>query len=143
MSLMLFIKPKLEKQRDIDVRVGEKFYKARILGTDPRGDITLLRIALVADEELPFVPFADSDRLRVGEQVIALGNPFAAMQVSGDPTVTVGIISLLHWFQGGYSDAIMTDAPINPGNSGGPLLTMHGALAGINGQIRSNRRPCQ
>jgi serine protease Do len=117
------------------VRLGQKLYPAVVLGTDPVGDITLLQIQGVKD--LPFVEFADSDKLFVGQQVIAIGNPFATAEIAGEPTVTHGIISAVHSFQGAYSDAIQTDAPINPGNSGGPLLTLDGKLAGINGRINT------
>jgi len=115
------------------VRVGEKQYQAHMLGTDPHGDISLLQLQNVKD--MPYVEFADSDNLFVGQQVIAIGNPFMTAEFAGEPTVTSGIISALNRFQGSYSDAIQTDAPINPGNSGGPLLTLDGKLAGINGQI--------
>jgi S1-C subfamily serine protease len=118
------------------VRNGTKNYKADVLGTDPGGDITLLK--LVDAKNMAYVEFADSDTLVVGQQVIAIGNPFnTAEGVEGllEPTVTEGIISGLHIFQGNYTDAIQTDAAINPGNSGGPLLTLDGKLAGINGQI--------
>ena len=117
------------------VRIGPKIYQANVLGTDPVGDITLLQI--VGAKDLPFVEFADSDKLFVGQQVIAIGNPFATAEIAGEPTVTEGIISAVHCFQGAYSDAIQTDAPINPGNSGGPLLTLDGKLAGINGRINT------
>ncbi len=117
------------------VRIGQKIYTANVLGTDPVGDITLLQIQNAKD--LPFVEFADSDKLFVGQQVIAIGNPFATAEIAGEPTVTEGIISAVHSFQGAYSDAIQTDAPINPGNSGGPLLTLDGKLAGINGRINT------
>jgi len=115
------------------VRVGDKQYQAHMLGTDPRGDISLLQLQNV--KELPYVELADSDHLFVGQQVIAIGNPFMTAEFAGEPTVTSGIVSALNRFQGSYSDAIQTDAPINPGNSGGPLLTLDGKLAGINGQI--------
>ena len=119
------------------VRVGTKLYDANIVGDDPVGDITLLKIEGAKD--MPFVEFADSDRLTVGQQVLAIGNPFATAEWNGDlePTVTQGIISAVHSFQGAYCDAIQTDAAINPGNSGGPLMTMDGKLAGINGRINT------
>ena len=101
------------------VRVGTQLYQADVLGSDPRGDIMLLQLRAARD--LPFIAFADSDALVVGQRVIALGNPFGTAEATGEPTVTTGIISALHRFQGSYSDAIQTDAPINPGNSGGPL----------------------
>ncbi|MFW5750198.1 MAG: trypsin-like peptidase domain-containing protein [Planctomycetota bacterium] len=120
-------------QRRFTVRHHGGFGEAELLGTDPRGDIALLRIDALADS--PYVELADSDALRVGQSVIALGNPFGAMDLDGDPAVSRGIISCRERYQGAYSSAIQTDAAINPGNSGGPLLTLAGRLAGINGRI--------
>ena len=129
-----------ESSKRCQVRIGGRFYSATVIGNDPRGDISLLQIHQATN--LPWVAFADTDHLTVGQPVLAVGNAFATAEMFGDPTVTVGIISALHVFVGGYSDAIQTDAPVNPGNSGGPLLTMDGKLAGINGQIetRFNQR---
>ncbi len=127
-----------KKFSDWPVRIGAKdksFHLADVLGTDPHGDIALLKIKDA--KNLTFVKFTNSDSLVVGQQVIAIGNPFGTMEGNGDPTVTLGVISCLHRYQGSYSDAIQTDTPINPGNSGGPLLTMNGELAGINGQIQT------
>lgn len=115
------------------VRVGTQDYQADLLGTDRHGDIAVLKLRNA--QGLAYVEFADSDALVVGQQVIAVGNPFATAGADGDPTLTLGIISALHRFMDGYSDSIQTDAPINPGNSGGPLLTLDGKLAGINGRI--------
>ncbi len=112
--------------------------KARIadmIGTDPLGDVCLLKVRGVGDEKLAYLPLGDANKLDVGEMVIAIGNPFGMGNVDERPTVTVGIVSTLHRFQNNYTDAIMTDAPINPGNSGGPLITMSGKLVGINGQM--------
>ncbi|MFC1587937.1 trypsin-like peptidase domain-containing protein [Planctomycetota bacterium] len=110
-----------------------KSFKAKLLAQDPRGDICLLQIT--ADEPLPYVPLGDSDALRLGQPVIALGNPFMFAQVDAKPSISFGIVSALHKMQGNYTDAIQTDASINPGNSGGPLITTDGKLIGINGQI--------
>ncbi|GMV79251.1 MAG: hypothetical protein AMXMBFR7_04350 [Planctomycetota bacterium] len=115
------------------VRVGTQDYQADLLGTDRHGDIAVLKLRNA--QGLAYVEFADSDALVVGQQVIAVGNPFATAGADGEPTLTLGIISALHRFMDGYSDSIQTDAPINPGNSGGPLLTLDGKLAGINGRI--------
>ncbi|MCX7806100.1 MAG: trypsin-like peptidase domain-containing protein [Planctomycetota bacterium] len=115
------------------VRVGGRLYKAELAGTDPRGDVALLKIEGASG--MPFVELGDSDAVRVGQQVIAIGNPFGLAGADGDPTVTIGIVSCLHRFNEGYSDAIQTDAAVNPGNSGGPLFTLDGKLVGINGQI--------
>ena len=110
-----------------------KMHYADLVGTDPYGDISLLKIRNVS--ELPFIQLGNSDRLQAGQKVIAIGNPFGMGNLDEKPTVTVGIISALHRFHFNYTDAIMTDAPLNPGNSGGPLITMDGRLVGINGQI--------
>ncbi len=115
------------------VRVGTKLHRAELAGTDPRGDVALLKIEGASG--MPFVELGDSDAVKVGQQVIAIGNPFGLAAADGDPTVTLGIVSCLHRFNAGYSDAIQTDAAVNPGNSGGPLFTLDGKLIGINGQI--------
>lgn len=125
----------VEASQRWQVRIGGRWYRAEVVGSDPYGDISLLRVPGVSN--LPHVVFADSDRLSVGEPVLAVGNPFATAELAGEPSVTRGIISALHVFQGNYSDAIQTDAAVNPGNSGGPLLTMNGRLAGINGKIET------
>lgn len=116
----------------IVTRPGGIFERAKILGTDPRGDITLLKMEKPGP--YAFVELGDSDAIEVGQAVIALGNPFGFSK-DGTPNVTVGLISATHRFQGGYSDAIQTDTAINPGNSGGPLIDFKGRLLGINGRI--------
>ena len=114
--------------------VGDKKqYKARVLGTDPRNDLALVRIQ--ADHALPFLKLGDSDGLQVGQKVLAIGNPFGF-----GGTLTTGIVSSLGRTlqpQEGrrLEDMIQTDAAINPGNSGGPLLDSHGAVIGINTAI--------
>lgn len=112
---------------------GGKTYKADTLGFDVRGDITLLKIRDAKD--LPYVELGDSDALAIGEHVIAMGNPFLLGNENWEPTFTLGIVSAMHRFQGGYMDAVQTDAQINPGNSGGPLMTLEGKVIGINGRI--------
>jgi serine protease Do len=119
---------------------NSKRLKADRIGCDPQGDIALFKIRDAKD--LPFVPIGDSDKLEVGEYVIAVGDPFGASIVSPKkdekyPTVTLGIVSALHRYEGTYTDAIQTDAPVNPGNSGGPLVTLNGELVGIVGKIRT------
>ncbi len=103
---------------------------AEIIGRDPETDLALLKVK--ADRELPVLEFGDSDRLEVGEWVLAIGNPFGL-----DHTVTAGIVSgkgrVLG--AGAFDDFIQTDASINPGNSGGPLLNMEGEVVGINTAI--------
>ena len=106
-------------------------YSARLVGRDPATDIAVLKID--ARKPLPFVKFGDSTKARVGDWVIAIGNPFA---LSG--TVTAGIISAVHRGTGGtYDKFIQTDASINQGNSGGPMFDMRGNVIGINSQILS------
>ena len=114
------------------LRPGGQRMKARMIGTDSRGDISLLR--LEGEGPFPYVEMTDSDQVQVGDAVVALGNPFGFSK-DGSPHVTLGVVSAVHRFQGGYSDAIMTDTAINPGNSGGPLLDIQGRLIGINGKI--------
>ncbi|ACI50918.1 protease Do [Gluconacetobacter diazotrophicus PA1 5] len=106
--------------------------KAHLLGHDDRTDLAVLKVD--APHPLPAVPFGDSDHARVGDWVLAIGNPFG---LSG--TVTAGIISSRgrNIEQGPYDDFIQTDAPINKGNSGGPLFDMQGQVIGINTAIYS------
>ena len=106
-------------------------HQAKLVGSDPRTDLALLKIE---GRGLPAMPFGDSDRLEVGEPVMAIGNPFGLEQ-----TVTTGIVSAKERFigSGPYDDFIQTDASVNPGNSGGPLVDVRGALVGINTAIFS------
>jgi len=116
---------------DILVRVeGDKEYKAKIIGSDPLSDIAVLEIQS-SDNFIP-VKFGDSDKARIGDWVIAIGNPFG---LGG--TVTSGIISARNRSIGlsRYEDFIQTDASINQGNSGGPLFDMNGDVIGINTAI--------
>jgi S1-C subfamily serine protease len=109
-----------------------------LLGTDPVGDIALLRITgLKEGEKLPFAPFAPVEAMRVGAEVVAIGNPFGLGDLDDTPTFTAGVLSAARIVRGDYSDAIQGDAPVNPGNSGGPLFDRAGQLLGINGQIRT------
>ncbi|THB67816.1 MAG: DegQ family serine endoprotease [Desulfovibrio sp.] len=110
-------------------REGQSF-DAEIIGRDQETDLALLKIE--TDQELPVLSFGDSEALRVGEWVMAIGNPFGL-----DHTVTAGIVSAKGRIigSGPYDDYIQTDASINPGNSGGPLLNMNGEVIGINTAI--------
>jgi serine protease Do len=113
---------------------GKVKYAARIIGTDPQTDVAVLKIEA---NKLTPIPLADSDKLEVGDVVLAIGNPFGFGQ-----SVTMGIISALGRGFGilgarGYEDFIQTDAPINPGNSGGALVDVEGRLVGINQSIYS------
>ena len=118
---------------DILVRVnGDKEYKAKIIGTDPLSDIAVLKID--SDDKFKPVKFGNSDLARIGDWVIAIGNPFG---LGG--TVTTGIISARNRSIGlsRYEDFIQTDASINQGNSGGPLFNMDGEVVGVNTAILS------
>ncbi|KQR45039.1 trypsin-like peptidase domain-containing protein [Acidovorax sp. Leaf160] len=106
--------------------------RARVIGTDPDTDLAVLKIDL---DKLPVIVLGQSDQLAVGDQVLAIGNPFGVGQ-----TVTSGIISALGRSQLGiniFENFIQTDAAINPGNSGGALVDVHGNLMGINTAIYS------
>jgi len=121
----------IQDAEDIVVRVGgNKEYKAKIIGADPLSDIAVLQI----DSKENFIPvkFGDSDKARIGDWVIAIGNPFG---LGG--TVTAGIISARNRSIGlsRYEDYIQTDASINSGNSGGPLFDLNGDVIGINTAI--------
>jgi serine protease Do len=107
-------------------------FKAEVLGTDPDTDLAVLKIN--ANGSLPYVEFGDSDKVRVGDAVIAIGNPFGL----GD-TVTAGIVSAEHRTIGAgrYDDFLQIDAPINRGNSGGPTFNLAGQVIGINTAIHS------
>lgn len=104
---------------------------ATVVGTDPNTDIALLKVD--ADRPLPFVPFGDSDTARVGDWVIAMGNPLGQ-----GFSVSAGIVSARNRaLSGSYDDYIQTDAAINRGNSGGPLFNMDGEVIGVNTAILS------
>ena len=105
---------------------------AKLVGADPKSDVAVLRVDA---KNLPAIPVADSSKVRIGDLVLAIGNPFGLGQ-----TVTMGIISAVGRANMGitdYEDFIQTDAAINPGNSGGALVTMDGQLVGINTAIVS------
>ena len=107
-----------------------KEYKAKIIGTDPNTDVALIKINA---DNLPVLPLGDSDKLEVGEWVMAIGNPFGLSY-----TLTVGVVSAKGRSNVGitdYEDFIQTDAAINPGNSGGPLINIRGEAVGINTAI--------
>src|SRR5919107_5908083 len=115
---------------------GEKTYPAKVVGGDPDTDLAVLQVT-GPREALKVVPLGDSDRLTVGQKVLAIGNPFGL-----DRTLTTGVISGLQRpieARNGriIEGAIQTDASINPGNSGGPLLDSQGRMIGINSQILS------
>ena len=121
----------IQDAEDILVRVnGEKEYKVKVVGSDPLSDIAVLEI--LSEENFIPVKFGDSDKARIGDWVIAIGNPFGF-----GGTVTSGIISARNRELGlsRYEDYIQTDASINQGNSGGPLFDLNGDVIGINTAI--------
>jgi S1-C subfamily serine protease len=114
-----------------------KNYPAKVVGRDPDTDLAVIRLLETPKEALTIVPMGDSDKLIVGQKVLAIGNPFGL-----DRTLTTGVISGLQrpiraQNRRQIEGAIQTDASINPGNSGGPLLDSHGRMIGINSQIES------
>jgi len=123
----------IEGADEIKVKVEDKTYMAELIGADRKTDIALLKIE--ADEELTPAILGNSDKVRVGEWVMAIGHPFNL-----DHTVTVGVISAKGRNRMGitdYEDFLQTDAAINPGNSGGALVNLNGELIGINTAIAS------
>jgi serine protease Do len=122
----------IEKADEIEIEFfsGERL-TARVVGTDPKTDIALLKVD--SPEPLPFVSFGDSDAMRVGDWVMAMGNPLGQ-----GFSVSAGIVSARgRELQGTYDDYIQTDAAINRGNSGGPLFNMDGEVIGVNTAILS------
>ncbi len=116
-------------------------FKAQVQGKDPRSDLAVIKIDA---QNLPVAQLGDSDELRIGQWVVAMGNPFGFVLDNPEPTVTAGVISALHRSLGrissssrDYTDLIQTDAAINPGNSGGPLVDLKGRVIGINVAIFS------
>lgn len=109
-------------------------HEAKIIGSDPSSDICLLKIK---GDNFSFVKLGDSDKIMIGEWVIALGNPFGLFDINDQPTVTVGVVSAKGMNLGAqdnryYVNMIQTDAAINTGNSGGPLVNAFGELIGMN-----------
>jgi serine protease DegQ len=123
----------VEAADDIQVSLNDsKTYKARVIGSDPESDLAVLQIKA---DKLPTITFGQTEGLRVGDVVLAIGNPFGVGQ-----TVTMGIVSALgrsHLGINTFENFIQTDAAINPGNSGGALVDVNGNLVGINTAIYS------
>ncbi|MFQ5671963.1 MAG: Do family serine endopeptidase [Nitrospinales bacterium] len=127
----------VEGAEEINIKLeNEKEYKAELIGTDKKTDIALLKLIRDKDDKgpLPYLRMGDSDKLEVGEWVVAIGNPFGLSH-----TVTVGVVSAKgrNIGAGPYDEFIQTDASINPGNSGGPLINMNGEVVGMNTAILS------
>jgi len=116
----------------VEVRLSDKsHFTGKVIGKDPDTDVAVVKIDI--DHDLPYVTLGDSNNLKVGQWVIAVGNPFGL-----DRTVTLGVISALgreNVNLSRYEDFIQTDASINPGNSGGPLFNINGEVIGINTAI--------
>ena len=116
----------------IKVRLtDQRVFPGKIIGVDPKTDVAVVKIE--ADNPLPVAVLGDSDRLKVGQWALAIGNPFGL-----DSTLTVGVISATGRTDIGiedYEDFVQTDASINPGNSGGPLLNIYGEVVGVNTAI--------
>ena len=125
----------IDKATELEVTLNDnQKFSAKVIGTDPNTDIALIKIE---GKDFPYIPFGDSDKLKVGEWVIAIGNPFNLTS-----TVTKGIVSAkargnIGGGQNSIQSFIQTDAAINPGNSGGALINTHGQLIGINTAIYS------
>jgi len=123
----------IENAKKITVKLSDKReFEAKVLGKDPKTDVAVIKID--SKESLPTAELGDSERLEVGEWVMAVGNPFGL-----DSSVTSGIVSAKgrHIGAGPYDNFIQTDTPINPGNSGGPLVNLRGEVVGINMAIVS------
>jgi serine protease Do len=122
----------VEGAEEIKVKLADgREFKAKVVGRDQKTDLALIKISSFF-ENLPSVPLGDSDQMRVGDWVLAIGNPFGL-----EETVTQGIISATGRVigSGPYDNFLQTDAPINPGNSGGPLINLRGEVIGINTAI--------
>ncbi len=122
----------VEKATEIKVKLDDgKEYDAKVIGRDPKTDVALLKVDAIKDFPKP-AKLGDSDKVKVGDWVMAVGNPFGLGH-----TVTLGIISAKGRVIGAgpYDDFLQTDAAINPGNSGGPLFNMNGEVVGINTAI--------
>jgi serine protease Do len=122
----------VEGADEIKVKLADgREFKANVVGRDPKTDLALIKISSVF-KNLPTLPLGDSDKMRVGDWVLAIGNPFGL-----EHTVTQGIISATGRVigTGPYDNFLQTDAPINPGNSGGPLVNLKGEVIGINSAI--------
>jgi serine protease Do len=116
----------------VSLKDGRTFTNAKVIGTDPDSEVALIKIE---GDNFPVLPLGDSDKMQIGDWVMAIGNPFGLTE-----TVTVGVVSAVgrsNVHIAAYEDFIQTDAAINPGNSGGPLINLDGQAIGINTAIVS------
>jgi S1-C subfamily serine protease len=128
----------VDRAQQIEVTLDDgTTFPAQLVGSDPHTDLAVLKVDTDSDIRFPALAFGDSDQLRVGEVVIAIGSPFSL-----NSTVTMGIVSQKGRVIGmlPYEDFIQTQAPINPGNSGGPLVDADGRMVGINAAIHPGER---
>lgn len=133
-----------EARRGLGGLAGGKTYPLEVLGIAPTGDLAMFR--LTGRDSFDAAPLGDSNSVRLGDPVVALGNPFMLAE-DFTPTATFGIVSGLNRYQRGadtralvYTDCLQIDASINPGNSGGPLFDMQGRVIGINGRASFQRQ---
>ena len=137
----------MEKRRGFGGLSDGRLYELDVLGIDPVGDVAMFRLKPEGDGEpnFPFAVLGDSDRVQLGDTVIAAGNPFILSE-DYTPSISVGVVSGTHRYQKGvggnliYSDCLQVDAAINPGNSGGALFNADGEIVGINGRISVGSR---
>ncbi|MCF7870744.1 MAG: Do family serine endopeptidase [Candidatus Omnitrophica bacterium] len=127
----------VSKAEDVVVKLSDgREFEAEVTGIDPKSDLAVIKIEA---ENLPVSNLGDSSDLKIGNWVVAIGNPFGFAIENPEPTVTVGVVSALQRYlpalgdrRIGYDGLIQTDAAINPGNSGGPLVNLKGEVVGIN-----------
>lgn len=131
------VQPFIKSRRGYAALPDGRLYPLKVLGIDPGGDIVMFK--LEGRQRFDYAPLGDSDTIRVGQPVAAMGNPFVLAE-DNQPTITLGVISGLHRYQKGqgnlleYADCIQVSTSINPGNSGGPLFDLEGRVIGINGR---------
>jgi S1-C subfamily serine protease len=137
-GLMLTNAHVIGKGKQFDVRLGNgRHFRAKLIGKDVPGDLAVLQLENKSADEIPHLELGDSQQLRLGDRVLAIGNPVGKGFMDLEPTFTLGVVSGLNQPHGAYPDAVVTDAPVNPGNSGGPLVNMQGQVVGIVGQLRT------